>query len=218
MNEFIQEVDEEIRADRYKELWDRYGKWLIAALVLVILGTASFVAWRNYRYEQNSNQGAELIGALNLLDKGDSAGAASALGHLAKNSNSSYGALAELHEAQAQFALGKTSQALGIYSSIAENHSYEPIFRDLALLLSGYVWVGLETPDLLQTRLKPLLAKDNPWRFGAQEIIALGFMNAKNYGKAREILTPLSLDNAAPAGIKRRAGELLSTLPAAANG
>lgn len=214
MNEFIKEVEQEIRADRYEELWKKYGKWLIAALVLVVLGTAAFVAWRNYRYEQNANQGAELIGALNLLDRGDSTGAAAALSHLGKNGTPSYAALAELHEAQAQYALGKTSQALGIYSSIAENKNYEPIFRDLAILLSGYIWIGLENPELLQTRLQPIMAKENPWRFGAMELIALSQMNAKNYAKAREILTPLSQDDAAPTGIKKRAGELLSTLPA----
>ncbi|MDI9408691.1 MAG: tetratricopeptide repeat protein [Candidatus Pacebacteria bacterium] len=214
MNEFIKEVEQEIRADRYEELWKKYGKWLIAALVLVVLGTAGFVAWRNYRYEQNATQGAELIGALNLMDRGDLAGATAALNHLAKNGRPSYAALAELHEAQAQFALGKTSQALGIYSTIAENSSYDPIFRDLALLLSGYIWVGLENPELLEARLKPIMAKDNPWHFGAIELLALSQMNGKNYAKAREILTPLSQDSAAPAGIKRRAGELLSTLPA----
>ena len=214
MNDFIQEVEEELRSERYRELWQRFGKWVIAALVLIVLGTAGFVAWRNYRSDQNASYGAELIGGLNLLDRGDGAGAVAALNHLGKNGTANYQVLAELHEAQANIALGKTPEALAIYGEIKDNSRYEPEFRDLALLLSGYVWIGLENAELLETRLKPLLGSDNPWRFGAQELIALGYLNQKNFAKARDYLTPLSQDSAAPVGIKTRAADLLSTLPA----
>ena len=214
VNEFIQEVEEELRAERYRELWRRFGKWLIAALVLIVLGTAGFVAWRNYQSDQNASYGAELIGGLNLLDRGDAAGAIAALNHLGKNGNASYAVLAELHEAQAHLAMGKSSQALAIYAEIKDNSRYDPEFRDLALLLSGFVWIGLENAELLEQRLTPLLGADNPWRFGAQELIALAYMNAKNFAKARLYLTPLSKAEAAPAGIKARAADLLSTLPA----
>ena len=40
---FIREVNEELRQDQAKALWDRYGPAFIALAVLVVLGTAAFV-------------------------------------------------------------------------------------------------------------------------------------------------------------------------------
>ena len=40
---FIREVNEELRSDRMKDAWRRYGKILIAAAVILVVGTAG---WR----------------------------------------------------------------------------------------------------------------------------------------------------------------------------
>ena len=42
---FIREVNEEIRQDQAKALWDRYGPAVIVLAVLVVLGTAAFVGY-----------------------------------------------------------------------------------------------------------------------------------------------------------------------------
>ena len=215
MNDFIREINEEIKADRAREIFKKYGKWMIAAAVLLVLATAAFVAWRSYRYEQNAQQGAELITALNLLDKGEAASSANALAVLAKKSNSTIGAISELHRARALYSENKRSEALTLYSSIAENPAYDQQFRDLSLLLSGYIWVGIETPDRLQSRLAPLIKPTNIWHSNATEILALSYMNAKNYSEAKTLLQAIAADDKAVATIKTRAGQLLQSLESA---
>ena len=42
---FIREVNEEIRQDRAKALWDRYGPAAIVVAVLVVLATAAWVGF-----------------------------------------------------------------------------------------------------------------------------------------------------------------------------
>ena len=36
MSDIFQEVDEEVRREQLKKLWDRYGNYVVAALVLVV--------------------------------------------------------------------------------------------------------------------------------------------------------------------------------------
>ena len=47
MSDIFREVDEEVRREQLKKLWDRYGNFVIAALILVVVGVA---AWRGYAW------------------------------------------------------------------------------------------------------------------------------------------------------------------------
>ena len=49
MSDIFQEVDEEVRRERLKKLWDRYGNYVVAAAVVVVLAVA---AWRGYGWWQ----------------------------------------------------------------------------------------------------------------------------------------------------------------------
>jgi hypothetical protein len=42
---FIREVNEEMRQDQARLLWDRYGPAALALAVLVVLATAAFVGY-----------------------------------------------------------------------------------------------------------------------------------------------------------------------------
>ena len=45
MSDIFQEVDDEVRREQLKKLWERYQSLVIAAAVLVVLGVAG---WRVY--------------------------------------------------------------------------------------------------------------------------------------------------------------------------
>src|SRR5690606_7986065 len=42
---FFREVDQELRQDRAKALWDRYGTAIIAAAIAVVVATSAVVGW-----------------------------------------------------------------------------------------------------------------------------------------------------------------------------
>ena len=52
---FIREVEEELRSDRLKGFWDRFGTYIIAAAVIVVIATA---AWTGYEYYTESRANA----------------------------------------------------------------------------------------------------------------------------------------------------------------
>ena len=47
MADIFHEVDEEVRRERLKKLWDRYSIYLIGLAVLIVAGIG---AWRGYEY------------------------------------------------------------------------------------------------------------------------------------------------------------------------
>ena len=44
VTDIFQEVDEEVRREQLKKLWERYGHYIIAACILVIVGVAGGAA------------------------------------------------------------------------------------------------------------------------------------------------------------------------------
>ena len=47
MADIFHEVDEEVRREQLKKLWDRYSIYLIALAVLIVAGVSG---WRGYEY------------------------------------------------------------------------------------------------------------------------------------------------------------------------
>src|SRR5262245_971092 len=47
--ELIQESEEDLRRERALKLWKEYGKYAVAAAIVVIGAVGGFVAWREYQ-------------------------------------------------------------------------------------------------------------------------------------------------------------------------
>ncbi len=70
MADIFHEVDEEVRREQLKKLWDRYSIYLIAAAVLLV---AAIAGWRAYEYwiaQRAAAAGADFEAALALSDQG----------------------------------------------------------------------------------------------------------------------------------------------------
>ena len=83
MSDVFQEVDEDLRRDRAAKLWKRYGIFVIAAAVAIVIATGGYVAWKNYRTKQLTAQGDAFIQALVLRANGQTREAADAFAALA---------------------------------------------------------------------------------------------------------------------------------------
>ena len=51
-HDFIREVNEAVRQEKYKQLWDQYGLYVLALAVLLVAGVAGYNAWTFWRQNQ----------------------------------------------------------------------------------------------------------------------------------------------------------------------
>jgi hypothetical protein len=94
--DIFQEVDEEVRREQLKKLWQRYGNYAIAACILVV---AAVGAWRGYDWWQAKKageSGAAFEVAVSLADAGKSQEADAAFAKLAADGTAGYHVLARL--------------------------------------------------------------------------------------------------------------------------
>lgn len=209
---FFQEVEEELKQERYSELWKRYGRYVVAFAVAVVLGVAGYQWWQGRERQARLEEGERFAAAMALAKEGKTKEANEALAALGAASRHGYGALARLQHGLALAKAGDRAGAIKVYDALAADTKVAEIFRDYATLNVAYLSLDDGDPAQMLDRLKPLLADGKAWRFLAAELSAYFLERAGKRAEAVEMLTRLAKDTEAPAGARARAREMLALL------
>ncbi len=213
MADIFQEVDEEVRREQLKKLWQRYGHYAIAACVLVVAGVA---AWRGYDWWETKKAveaGAAFEQAAALAEAGKHQEAEAAFAKLATQASGGYRVLARLREA-AELARIDSKAAVAAYDEIAADKSVGRVIKDLAAVRAGFLLVDTASYGDMHARLEPLTAPERAFRHSARELLALSAWKAGDMGAARQWAEAIMSDPQTPAGTRSRT-EVLSELIAA---
>ena len=208
----LREIDEELRRERYAKLWKKYGNHLIAAALALVLSVAGYQGWRTYDVKNRMEQAERFFAAQKLAASGETAAAAEAFAALADDAGGGYELLASLRAAAARAETGDKPGAIALYRQLSGDSGYDPVYRDLAVVMEALLIIDDAEAEAIRSRLAPLMADDNPWRHSARELAAHAAMRGGDRKAARELFTKLAGDGAAPAGVRSRASEMLSVL------
>ena len=211
MSDIFREIDEELRRENYLKLWQRYGKHLIAAAILIVIATALLVAWREYQSRERQAEGVRYAAALDLERQGKDKDALDAFTAMAASATDGRGVLARFEEAALRAKTGDRDGALALYDEIAKTGSLEQTYRDLANLLAARLLVDKDPKEATQ-RLLPLTDANNPWHATALELTAIADLKEGNKTEARATYQRISDDLAAPQGVRARAAEMVAAL------
>jgi hypothetical protein len=213
VSDIFNEVDEEVRREQLKQLWQRYGHYIVALCVLVI---AAVGAWRGYEWweaKQAAQAGAAFEQAVTLAEAGKHQEAEAAFAKLASDGTAGYRVLARLREA-AELAHTDSKAAVSAYDDIAADKAAGQVIQDLAAVRAGFLLVDTAPYTEIRTQLEPLTAPDRTFRHSAREILALAAWKAGDMAAARQWADMIITDPQTPAGARSRA-EVLSELIAA---
>nr|WP_272212176.1 tetratricopeptide repeat protein [Marinicella sp. W31]MDC2878087.1 tetratricopeptide repeat protein [Marinicella sp. W31] len=211
---FIREVNEELRSDRMKDAWRRFGRYLIALAVLLVVGTAG---WRGYEYwqaRQAAESGDVFLTALNQIEAGNLDAAEQTLARLETEGYGAYPVLAELRSATLLSEAGDTAAAVSAFSSIGKDRSVPEAIRDAAKLRAGWLLVDTGTYEQVSAEVEALANDGNPFRFSAREILGLSAYGHQDYSRAQEWFEEISNDPEAPRNVLNRAQILLEVMTA----
>ena len=210
MADIFQEVDEEVRRERLKQLWDRYANLMIGAALLFL---AAVGGWRGYEYWQSkkaAEAGAAFEAAMALAEAGKHVEAGAAYAKIAAEGTSGYRILARFHAA-GELAENDPQAAVKAYDVLATDSGLDRVMQDLAALRAGLILVDSAAYEELNRRLEPLTAADRVFRSNAREILALAAWRTGDKSTAQRWITSIMTDGEAPPGLRARM-EVLMTL------
>src|SRR6266436_8934461 len=171
VSDIFREIDEELRRDNLLKLWSRYGRYVGALAVLVLLVAGSIVAWRDHQLSERRAQSTRYASALSLAREGKDAEAAKVFAAIAQESGG-YAALASFEEAELLAKSGDRQGAIAAYDRIAASR-LDPTLRELAVLLSAMHGMPEADPHVTIERLAPMTAASKQWRPTALELTAI---------------------------------------------
>ncbi|HEV7718552.1 MAG TPA: tetratricopeptide repeat protein [Arsenicitalea sp.] len=207
----FREVDEELRGDRMRNLWRRFGPWVIAAAVGVVLVVAANEGWTWYQHNNSAKSSDDFFAALSLSDGGDIAGAQKALEAITTNGSGSYPTLAKFKLAGLLGKSGKAADAVKAYDSIANTDS-NPRIRELALVLAAYQLVDGGDVSAVETRVNGVIATDNPLRNAGREALGLVQYKAGKLDDALKSFQAIVDDPQVPQDLRGRIGLFIAQL------
>ena len=204
-NETIfREVDEELRGDRMRAIWRRFGPYVIGGAVAVVLVVAVNEGWNWWQNSIASRSSDQFYAALELAEGGDITGAQAALNEVAAQGTGGYPTLARFRQASLLARDGKRTEAIAAYDALATAETNARL-RELALILAAYLAVDDGDVAAVQQRVVGLLDPAHPMRNAALEAVGLAQYKAGDLDAALRTLTEIAADPLAEKQVLSRA-------------
>jgi len=209
---FLREVDEAVRHDQYKQLWDRYGVYALVLALAVVVGVAGYKGWSYWRERQAQDAGAMFSQALTLEEGADAAKAQDILSTLAKQGPKGYRVLARFQLAASEAKAGETDKAVAGYDALATDSSVDQILQGHAALQAAALRLDKADYAEMERRLKGLVDSNSAWRFSARELLGLSAYRLNNMREAERQFSALISDPGTPPNLRERADMMLALI------
>ena len=212
MSQLFDEIDEDVRRDQLKRLWEKYSIYIIAGVILII---AAVGGWRGYQYleaKKAAEAGAAFDQAVELSEAGKHAEAEKAFADLAAKAPFGYRVLARLRMA-AEVASRDQQAAAKLFDEIAADRSVGVAERDLARIRAAQLLLESASYPDMKERLEAAAAPDATFRHTARELLALSAWRANDASATRQWLDMIANDGQTPPSLRSRAEALQALLP-----
>ena len=179
----FREVDEELRGDRLRAIWKRFGPYLIGAAVAIVLLVAVNEGWSWWQNSQAAAASDKFYAALEIADGTDVAAAEKAFADVEATSPAGYATLARFRQAGLLAKAGKADEAIAAYDALSTSESNQQI-KSLALVFAANLFVDKGDVAAVQQRVQGLAVPGNPMRNAARETIGLAQFKAGDLNAA----------------------------------
>jgi hypothetical protein len=212
VSEFFDEVDEEVRREQLKRLWEKYSLLIVAAALLIV---AAVGGWRGYQYleaKKAAQFGEAFNKAIELSEQGKHAEAEAAFNDIGAKAPYGYRTLARFRAA-GEAASQDPKAAVKMFDAIAADSSVGADMQALARIRAAGLLVDTANYADMKQRLDADTAPGATFRHSARELLALSAWRANDAADARKWLDMIALDGDTPPGLRQRAQALQALLP-----
>ena len=208
--EFIKEVDEDIKEEKRIKLWKKLIPYVISFSLTIILFTSGFVFWKNYTRNSNQTLGDDFTAAVDLANEDDTDAALLALDRFVDKGSDGYATIAKMKKASLLIDKGLSDEGLSIYLDL-ERNAVDQSFRDIATIL--YVLNSMDkiAPETLLKKIEPL-ENSKVWQSSALELKAFIFLKNNNKKLAKETFQSILNLKTSPSSLSTRARNMVEYL------
>jgi hypothetical protein len=212
VSELFDEVDEEVRREQLKRLWDKYSLYIIALAILIV---AAVGGWRGYQYleaRKAAEAGDAFNKAVDLSEQNKPGEAETAFADLVAKGPYGYRLLSRFRLA-AEVEKRDPKAAVQMFDELGADRSIGAEAQELARIRAGGILVDSASYADMKQRLEADTAPNATFRHVARELLALSAVRNNDSGAARQWLDMISGDAETPPSLRSRADALQALLP-----
>lgn len=201
MTDLFEEVEEQLRSDRYRQFARRFLPWMLGIAAIALIATLGYWGYDSYRTAQTGKASEAYAQAMDAYVTGDRAKAKQLWTDTSKSASPAYKALSLMHLAGYE---QKPADQVRLLDQAAEA-APDPLIGDAARLKSAFALLDTAPLKDLEGRLKPLMEDGRPYRLQAREALAFAKLNAGDLKGARGDFVLISQSLDAGQGAQQRA-------------
>lgn len=210
---FIREVDEDLKNESMKKLWDKYGLFVLLIVIVSLTVAVSYESIKSWYIKRAENRTEGYAVALSMQNQGLFDDSLEALDLIINQKMGTYAELAEMQKANILLEQNKEKEALALLEKIANDKSRSLQLRDTALIkLASYRQDGATFEEMSELLSSITKSKDNAWYAVAEDILATILLRDGNIEQAKEIYNALLENQDTPDDLKNRIKDILSVL------
>ena len=206
MVDVFDEVEEQLRSERYQSLAMKSLPWVGALAAVVVIGVGGYWGWNSYQTDQANKASEGYQAALETAQKQGPDKAFGQFKTVADGNARGYKSLALLQMGDIRLEQNKTQEAVGYFDAAAKA-SPSPVLGDLARLKSAFALMDTASYKDIETRLTPVAGEKSPYRVYAREALAFAKLQAGDLAGARAdfVILANSLDTTTSEAVRQRA-------------
>lgn len=213
MVDFINEVEEELRKDKYNDLLRKFGPYIVAVIIIIVAATG-YIEYQKYSKGVVARKASASFMVADEIEKtGDLLGAIEKFIALSEVAPEGYSGLALSRAAGLKLQLGDLTGAVSLFDRASAAFT-KPVHKDLAGLKAAYLLMQQERYDDVTTRASALIVEDAPYADLARELLAYAALKSDDTEAARTHFGYLARVPGVLSGVQRRAENALTLMNA----
>lgn len=210
---FIREVDEDLKNESMKKLWDKYGLFIIIVVVASLTLAVSYESLKAWYIQRAENRADAYAMALGLQNQARFAESEEALDMVINENFGSFVELAKMQKANVLLEQDNPTEALALLKEILQDKSISPQLRDTARIKLATYRQDNASFEEMSELLQPIAENSqNAWYAVAQDILATVLLRDGKTEDAKEIYNSLLENPDASEDLKNRIKDILSVI------
>ncbi|MFQ3361704.1 MAG: hypothetical protein ACI9JG_001236 [Alphaproteobacteria bacterium] len=183
VSDILREIDEDLRQDKLKALWKKYGILVITIIVAPIIILSAFKFYQNWETNKAEKSGSLLLEAIEYININDFDNALLKIEDLKNISSKEYVQYATVIEAAIAVESNDIDQAIKLYETYIEN-SNDSLLKGFALIKVAYLKVDSVSSEEIKELLLPILEEDNSLYGIGLELIGYSYYKNNDYDES----------------------------------
>ncbi|THD76196.1 MAG: tetratricopeptide repeat protein [Phenylobacterium sp.] len=211
MTDLFEEVEEQLRSERYRAVLLKVLPWVLAVAAAAVIAVFGVWGWQQYRTQQAAKASEQYAAAVEAMSGGHRPQAEALWKQVSQSPSAAYKSLALMQLGGLQLADKKVPAAVALFDQAADA-APDNVIGDAARLKSAFALLDTAPEKDLEARLTPLIQDGRPYRVQAREALGFAKIMAGDLAGARSQFLVISQALDAPDGARERAGAAMALI------